>query len=104
MAKLIFYQRDIEPLRLKKFFKISRIHKFFLAKCFASVLAYLNVSAVALLTSPVLDGFVLASKLNVLGLIECGDVVVEFAVHIFGSFNWLGTIVTVAEFELFGVV
>jgi hypothetical protein len=31
--------------------------------------------------SAVLDGFVPLSKLNVFGLSECGDAVVEFAIH-----------------------
>jgi hypothetical protein len=33
----------------------------------------------------VLDGFVVLSKLNVLGLRECGEAVVEFAIHNFES-------------------
>lgn len=38
--------------------------------------------------SAVLVGF--ESKLNVLGLCECGDAVVELGYHIFESLPWLG--------------
>lgn len=38
--------------------------------------------------SAVLVGF--ESKLNVLGLCECGEAVVEFAYHIFESLPWFG--------------
>jgi hypothetical protein len=47
-------------------------------------ISYLNVSDV-LPESAVLDGFVPLSKLNVFGLSECGDAVVEFAIHNFES-------------------
>lgn len=43
-------------------------------------MTYLKVSEV-LPESAVLDGFVPLSKLNVFGLSECGDAVVEFAIH-----------------------
>jgi hypothetical protein len=43
--------------------------------------AHLKVSDVLLPESAVLDGFVPLSKLNVFGLSECGDAVVEFAIH-----------------------
>jgi hypothetical protein len=42
---------------------------------------HLNVSDELLPESAVLDGFVPLSKLNVFGLSECGDAVVEFAIH-----------------------
>jgi hypothetical protein len=35
--------------------------------------------------SAVLDGFVVLSKLNAFGLRECGEAVVEFAIHNFES-------------------
>lgn len=43
--------------------------------------AYLKVSDALLPESAVLDGFVPLSKLNVFGLSECGDAVVELAIH-----------------------
>lgn len=42
---------------------------------------YLKVSDELLAESAVLDGFVPLSKLKVFGLSECGDAVVEFAIH-----------------------
>jgi hypothetical protein len=45
-----------------------------------SGITYLRVSDV-LPESAVLDGFVALSKLNVFGLSECGEAVVELAIH-----------------------
>lgn len=45
---------------------------------------YLNVSDV-FLDSTVLDGLMPLSKLKAFGLSECGDAVVEFAIHILES-------------------
>lgn len=42
---------------------------------------YLKVSDELLAESAVLDGLVPLSKLNVFGLSECGDAVVELAIH-----------------------
>lgn len=58
---------------------------------------YLSVSF-PLPVSAVLDGFVL-SKLNDFGLSECGDAVVEFAIHALESDNWddSGMIAAVVE-------
>lgn len=42
---------------------------------------HLKVSDALLPESAVLDGFVPLSKLNVFGLSECGDAVVELAIH-----------------------
>lgn len=66
--------------------------------------SYLNVSAWLLPVSAVLDGFVLESKLNVLGLSECGDAVVEFAIQFLESDSCVGIVVAVlfVELELFG--
>lgn len=64
--------------------------------------SHLKVSA-ALLVSAVLEGFVLVSKLNALGLRECGEAVVEFAIQIFDSDNCVGMVADVVELELFGV-
>jgi hypothetical protein len=47
--------------------------------------AYLNISVELEPESAVLDGFVVLSKLNALGLRECGEAVVEFAIHSFES-------------------
>lgn len=65
---------------------------------------HLNVSAWLLPVSAVLDGFVLESKLNVFGLSECGDAVVEFAIQILESDSCVGIVVAVlvVELELFG--
>lgn len=65
---------------------------------------YLNVSAWLPPVSAVLDGFVLESKLNVLGLSECGDAVVEFAIQVLESDSCVGIVVAVlvVELELFG--
>lgn len=65
---------------------------------------HLNVSAWLLPVSAVLDGFVLESKLNVFGLSECGDAVVEFAIQILESDSCDGIVVAVfvVELELFG--
>lgn len=46
---------------------------------------YLSISEEPEPESAVLDGFVVLSKLNVLGLRECGEVVVEFAIQSFES-------------------
>lgn len=58
-------------------------------------IAHLNVSDV-LPESFVLDGFVALSKLNVFGLSECGDAVVEFAIHDFESVMVFWIVVFVA--------
>lgn len=64
-------------------------------------MTYLSVST-GLPVSAVLDGFVLESKLNGFGLSECGDAVVEFAIHILDSVKFVGIVAVVVELELFG--
>lgn len=63
-------------------------------------MTYLRVST-GLPVSAVLDGFVLESKLNGFGLSECGDAVVEFAIHILDSGKFVGIVAVVVELELF---
>lgn len=48
---------------------------------FAIANTHLKVSDALLPESAVLDGFVPLSKLKVFGLSECGDAVVELAIH-----------------------
>lgn len=59
---------------------------------------HLKVSEELLAESAVLDGLVL-SKLNVFGLSECGDAVVELAIHNLESVIVLGRVVLVVVEE-----
>lgn len=60
---------------------------------------HLKVSEELLAESAVLDGLVPLSKLNVFGLSECGDAVVELAIHNLESVIVLGRVVLVVVEE-----
>lgn len=62
-------------------------------------ITHLNVSDALLPESAVLDGFVPLSKLNVFGLRECGDAVVELAIHNLESVIVFCMVVLVVEEE-----
>lgn len=82
----------------------KNLKSFLKMKIFFSIkYTYLSVST-TLPESAVLDGFVPLSKLNVLGLSECGEAVVELAIHNFDSALAFGNVATVVvENEFVGL-